>query len=185
MVAGTFVDGGVSTANNPSLLALRFATLSGYGVSWPMGPDKLLLISVGTGTRNPTIVPSDITAYAALQALLAIMDDCNVEVETMMQWLGRTNTGRVIDREVRALESDDVAGGKLLTYQRYNVELSEDGLNRDLELELAAPEIDAVQELDAPENIALLERIGTKLGQRVADSHFPRSFDLAVEGEAP
>lgn len=36
-LSGTFVDGGVSTANNPALLALRFATLKGYGVCWPKG----------------------------------------------------------------------------------------------------------------------------------------------------
>jgi hypothetical protein len=181
-VTGTFVDGGVSTANNPSLLALRYATLRGYGVSWPVGDDNLLLVSVGTGTRNVNVVPSNIPGYAAVQALLGLMDDCNSEVETIMQWFGRSSTSRVIDREIQSLQNDDIGGHKLLTYQRYNVELSEAGLNRGLELGLDGLEIDAVQEMDAPENVELLDRIGERLGQQVADAHFPGVFDRAVEG---
>jgi predicted acylesterase/phospholipase RssA len=183
-VKGTFVDGGVSVANNPSLLALRFASLRGYGLSWPLGPDQVLLISVGTGTRNPSVVPSQIAGYAAVQSLLGLMDDCNSEVETMMQWLGRTHTGRVIDREIKRLEGDDLMGSKLFTYERYNVELSEEGLMRGLELELTASELDAVQEMDAPENVELLDRIGACLGRSVAGEHFPQRFDLERQGGA-
>lgn len=181
MVTGTFVDGGVSTANNPSLLAFRFATLGGYRLSWPTGPDNLLLVSVGTGTRNPSVVPSSIAGYAAIQALLGLMDDCNAEIETMMQWMGRTDTARTIDREIQTLHEDGMAGKKLLAYQRYNLELSEAGL-KGLGLDFTAPEIDAVQEMDAPENVELLDRIGSALGKRVVEKHFPGGFDLTAEG---
>lgn len=177
-VTGTFVDGGVSTANNPSLLALRFATLTGYGVSWKTGVDDLLLISVGTGARNPEVVPSNIVAASAIQALVALMDDCNAEIETMLQWMSRSNTARDIDREILSLEGDRIGGQKLLTYQRYNAELSDRGLNQGLELGLDAREIEAVQEMDAPENVDLLLKIGRKIGERVVDAHFPAAFDL-------
>jgi hypothetical protein len=177
-ISGTFVDGGVSTANNPALLAFRFATLKGYRVSWQVGQEQLLLVSVGTGSPNPDVVPSTIAAKAALEALLALMDDCNSEIETMLQWLGKTDTGRKIDSEVGALADDQLGPQKLLTYQRYNVELSPSGLNEGLAVGLSASEIQSVQEMDAPENVPILQKIGQKLGERVLDHHLPSAFDL-------
>lgn len=183
---GVFVDGGVSTANNPSLTALRFVTLSGYRVGWKTGADQLLLVSVGTGLRNPRVTPSAVTGVAAIQSLLSIMDDCNAEVETMLQWMGRTDTARTIDREVGSLDQDAFPGERLLTYQRYNVELSEAGLNGDLELGLDGAEIDAIQEMDAPENLEVLERVGTVLARKKLKAfHFPAAFDLPRQGGTP
>ena len=46
---GQFVDGGVSPHNNPSLLLLMMAGINAYRLSWAMGDDNLLMISVGTG----------------------------------------------------------------------------------------------------------------------------------------
>jgi uncharacterized protein len=181
-VVGTFVDGGVCTANNPALLALRFATLKGYRVEWPTGEDKLLLISAGTGTSNPNAVPSAIAGKAAIDALVALMSDCNAEVETMMQWLGRSNTGHAIDQEIGSLDQDDLGGHKVLTYQRYNVELSKRGVVEGLEVALSNEELGAVQEMDAPDNIAALEKIGAGLAATVNPAHFPASFDLSNGG---
>jgi uncharacterized protein len=181
-VVGTFVDGGVCTANNPALLALRFATLKGYRVEWPTGENELLLISVGTGASNPNAVPSAIPGKAAIEALVALMGDCNAEVETMMQWLGRSNTAHLIDREIGSLDQDDLGGHKVLTYQRYNVELSQRGVIQGLKVDLSNEELEAVQEMDAPDNIPALEKIGASLGATVSDSHFPASFDLSNGG---
>jgi hypothetical protein len=47
---GDFIDGGVSPHNNPALQALMYSTLEGYNVNWEKGPNKLLLVSMGTGT---------------------------------------------------------------------------------------------------------------------------------------
>lgn len=178
-VNGTFVDGGVSTANNPSLVALRFATLGGYRVNWETGVDKLLLISVGTGAQNPNRVVSSIAGVAALNALVGLMDDCNSEVETMMQWLGSTNTGRAIDREIGDLSADRFTSGKLLTYQRYNVELSRAKL-LELGVDLTGDQMTDVQEMDAPENVPVLAKIGSQLGKAAIDAHFPAAFDLGA-----
>ena len=54
-VDGTFVDGGVSPFNNPSLQAVMYAALAGHGVNWTTGADRLLLVSVGTGTSSPAL----------------------------------------------------------------------------------------------------------------------------------
>ena len=44
-----FVDGGVTTYNNPAFLAFQMATAAPYAVNWATGVDKLLVVSVGTG----------------------------------------------------------------------------------------------------------------------------------------
>lgn len=178
-VSGNFIDGGVSTANNPSFLTLRFATLAGYKVEWQVGVDNLFIVSVGTGLRPPGIAASRLAAHGAVNALLGVLEDCNVEVETVMQWLGKTDTGRVLDRDIQALEGDKLGMTKLFTYQRYNVELSKSALNQGLALGLDSALIEALQEMDAPENIPLLRRIGDALGKRIDPEHFPAAFDVA------
>src|SRR5262249_12936675 len=46
---GLFIDGGVTPYNNPSLALLMLATLDPYELRWPLGADKLTLVSIGTG----------------------------------------------------------------------------------------------------------------------------------------
>ena len=45
-----FFDGGVTPHNNPGWLLCRMATEEAYNLNWETGEDKLLLISVGTGS---------------------------------------------------------------------------------------------------------------------------------------
>jgi hypothetical protein len=50
----------------------RGATLDGYCVGWPMGASRILLVSLGTGLRNPAVTPSSITVSHAVKSLLAL-----------------------------------------------------------------------------------------------------------------
>ena len=45
-----FVDGGITTYNNPAFQAFLMATLEPYKLDWPAGENKLLVVSIGTGT---------------------------------------------------------------------------------------------------------------------------------------
>ena len=45
-----FVDGGVTMYNNPAFQLFLMATVEPYSVCWPTGEDKMLLVSIGTGT---------------------------------------------------------------------------------------------------------------------------------------
>ena len=45
-----FVDGGVTMYNNPAFQLFLMATLAPYGSCWAAGEDKMLLVSIGTGT---------------------------------------------------------------------------------------------------------------------------------------
>ena len=61
-----------------------YATLSGYGIGWPTGAGKLLLASVGTGSRDLKVAPANLAAGNALKSLLSLMDDCAEFVELLL-----------------------------------------------------------------------------------------------------
>jgi len=179
-VAGQFVDGGVSPFNNPALQALLYVTLDGYRVGWPLGVDKLLLVSVGTGSRDPKVTPTSITASHAVKSLVALMDDCAALVETLLQWMSKSPTARSIDSEIGDLRNDLIAQAPLLSYLRYNIELEPNTLD-DLGLNLSAAEVAPLSEMDDPANMARLKQIGELVGEKkVHGEHFPAAFDITA-----
>lgn len=178
-VVGNFVDGGVSPFNNPALQALMYATLEGYRIGWPTGADRLLLVSVGTGSTDPHIRKNTLAAGHAVTALLSVMRDCAMLQETMLQWMSASATARPIDRELGDLGKDVLGGTPLLRYLRYDVDLGPENI-RNLDRTLAGTDtIGSLSEMDAPENMEVLHRLGMLAGQRdVAAAHFDPLFDL-------
>jgi hypothetical protein len=176
---GEFVDGGVSPFNNPSMLALMYATLDGYRVGWRTGADKLLLVSVGTGAADRRVKRAHLTAEHAIKAVIALMDDCADLQEMQLQWMSSSRTARVIDRESGNLQHDLLAGAPLLSYLRYNVELAADAVQA-LDPKLKdAERIEALTAMDAPENMETLHALGRLAGERdVVASDFAGIFDL-------
>jgi patatin-like phospholipase len=178
-IAGEFVDGGVSPFNNPALQALMYATLRGCGIGWPTGADNLLLISVGTGSRDPKNAPASVAAGNALKSLLSVMDDCAELVELLLQWMSSSRTARVIDRELGDLHDDLIAQVPLLTYQRYNVALTQESLTA-LGMRFADERVEGLSAMDDPENMMTLQEIGAKMAkQLVRPADFPANFDLS------
>jgi predicted acylesterase/phospholipase RssA len=178
-VEGDFVDGGVSTANNPALQALQVVTLEGFRLQWQTGADDLLLVSVGTGRRNLNRKVPWFAAGNALKALMSIMDDCNELVETMLQWMAATDTARKIDSEIGALINDQIAQQLLLTYQRYNVEFNSKWLRDIIKKDYTDERLKTLEKMDDPRNIDSLETIGELAAEQlIKDKHFPLSFDL-------
>src|SRR5206468_3062225 len=45
-----FVDGGVTMYNNPAFQLFLMATVEPYNLRWQTGRDKMLVVSIGTGT---------------------------------------------------------------------------------------------------------------------------------------
>ena len=93
---GLFVDGGVSAYNNPSLLLLMIAGIKGCGFKWPLGRDKLMMISIGAGWSRPAIplakslrMPA---AELAVKTLHSVIWDAHVKTLTMMQALRAAKT---------------------------------------------------------------------------------------------
>ncbi len=46
-----------------------YATFDGYRIGWPMGAEKLLVVSVGTGSRDPKMAPANLAMENALKVL--------------------------------------------------------------------------------------------------------------------
>ena len=176
---GEFVDGGVSPHNNPALLALQLATIRGFGAGWPLDSDKLLLVSVGTGSANPGTSRSWFAGAHAVKSLLSLMDDCAESVETILQWLSNSPTARRIDAAMDDLASDLLAERPLLQYLRYNVQFEGGWLREHLGRTVSDRDIRNLKAMDRPENMALLFALGVQAAKRqVEDHHFPPGFDL-------
>jgi predicted acylesterase/phospholipase RssA len=181
-VVGEFVDGGVSTANNPALQLVLMATVRGYSFNWAMGPEELLVVSLGTGRGNPEVGVSaglGATSLAhAMRSLASIMDDCSELVETTMQWLSQSPTAREIDREMGTVQPA-LGGAPRLSYLRYNVTFDAAWFREHLGLDWSAGKIAALAAMDKPANMPDLDAVGRLAGEKlVKDGHFPAVFDL-------
>jgi hypothetical protein len=177
-VEGEFVDGGVSPFNNPALLALMFATLDGYRVGWPLGAKKLLLASLGTGSRDPSMAPAWLAGQNALKAVMGLMDDSATLMETLLQWMSTSPTARIIDRELGDLRNDSLGPAPLLTYLRYNVTLDGVGVAA-LKPGIPPGTVESLSAMDDPDNMPLLRELGQLAArQRVRAADFPAVFDL-------
>ncbi len=175
-VKGDFVDGGVSPGNNPALQALMTATMAGYNLNWPVGDERLLVVSVGTGKANAEVGHANIiegtAAIHAVLSLKALMEDCADQVEAVMQWLSRSPTARTIDREL-GTASPPLGGQALCSYLRYNVLLQPDWVAQNLGETLSAKALKSLEAMDEPDNIPELDRIGRLAGQKLVKAeHF-------------
>lgn len=176
---GEFVDGGVSPHNNPALLALQLVTVKGFGAGWDLDPDKLLLVSVGTGSAQPGVSQSWLPGMHAIKALLSLTDDCAESVETILQWLSSSPTSRHIDAAMNDLSQDLLAERPLLQYLRYNVELDKGWLNKHLNRQFDDRQVRKLKDMDRPKNMPLLHELGVEAASRqIKECHFPPGFDL-------
>jgi uncharacterized protein len=173
-----FVDGGVTTYNNPAFLLFLMATIGAYRLSWPVGPEKMLLVSIGTGTNpnvNANLAATDMNLlYNAGTIPSALMYAALNEQDMLCRIFGRCQAGTQLDREVGSLvlsadEEGVAAFPKLFTYMRYNAELSADGL-KDLGLSDIVP--DSVQKLDSIAHMDDLRRVGEAVARQVQREHF-------------
>jgi predicted acylesterase/phospholipase RssA len=181
-VTGEFVDGGISTANNPSLAMVLMATIQGYHFNWEMGADQLLVVSLGTGRQSANVGVSEglaaVSLAHAMRALASLMDDCGDLVETIMQWLSHSPTARDIDREMGKAEPA-LGGAARLSYLRYNVVFEADWFRANLGLDWPEADVAALAAMDEPENMDKLDAVGQAAGAKlVEDKHFPAAFDL-------
>ncbi len=184
-VQGQFVDGGVSPFNNPALQALMYATLDGYRLNWETGPEDLFLVSLGTGMADPTVEEAWIAAHHGVNALNALMHDCASLQETMLQWMSNSDTARKIDSELEKLQNDSICRQPLLTYQRYDVELTQKAVQALDPGIVSLEKIRSLKEMDIPENMKTLHRLGElAANQDMKDKHFPDPFDLQ-QGDVP
>ena len=170
-----FVDGGVTTYNNPAFLLYLMATLEPYQLQWPTGKERMLLVSVGTGgspQANTDLQPSEMNLlYNAGSVPSALMYAALNEQDMLCRVFGECRFGDPLDRELGDLRGIAAPGGeKHFTYLRYNAELSREGLDA---LGLPGVKPERVQKLDSIESIPDLRLVGETLARRtVRPEHF-------------
>lgn len=166
-----FVDGGVTTYNNPAWLAFQMATTTPYGLNWPTGTDQMLLVSVGTGNAATELLHLDPDAmhklHAATNVPSALMNAATAGWDMACRTVGACRFGRAIDREFGAMTvtygHSNFNGPKLFSYVRYDPELTRAGL-ADLGIGDIAPK--DIQMLDSLDHMDQLQRVGEAYANR-------------------
>jgi hypothetical protein len=175
-----FTDGGMTSYNNPAFLLFLMATLAPYNLRWPIGEDRLLLVSIGTGT-NPR--PHTGRAHNIFTGILSVLMDPRfaalVQQDFLCRVFGKCLVGDPIDGEVGDL-MDPTASPfpKHFTYVRYNAELSRSGLDA-----LQLPDVEPLQvsKLDSVAHIDDLCRVGRAVAEHAVRIEHFRGF-LGVTG---
>jgi patatin-like phospholipase/acyl hydrolase len=171
-----FVDGGVTMYNNPAFQLFLMATVKPYKLEWPTGEEKMLLVSVGTGTAadaNKNLTPEQMNIiYNASSLPSAFMFAASNEQDFLCRVFGKCLNGGLLDREVWDMKGDNGQGPaspKLFTYMRYNADLSREGLDA-----LGLPHIQPsnVQQMDSVTYIPELQEVGREVAKEVNIDHF-------------
>ncbi|MGA7054308.1 MAG: patatin-like phospholipase family protein [Mycobacterium sp.] len=178
-----FVDGGVTMYNNPAFQLFLMSTLGAYGLGWPTGEDKMLVVSVGTGAAakvDDSLRPDEMNLLYNVKSIpAALMSAALNEQDVLCRVFGRCRHGAMVDRELGDLIDREPGAGqrqlglpgeRKFTYVRYNADLSATGL-----AELGLPDIrpDDVQQMDSVDHIDELQKIGQRVAERdVVSAHF-------------
>ena len=170
-----FVDGGITMYNNPAFQAFLMATVEPYKMVWLAGEDKMLIVSIGTGTSpeaNSELNPEQMNLlYNAGSIPSALMAAALNEQDLLCRVFGKCLAGDALDREVGDMigVGGPKGSNKLFTYARYNAQLTIEGLKV---LGLAHIKPEDVQMLDSVEHIKELEEVGQAVAKGVKAEHF-------------
>ncbi len=194
---GAFVDGGVSAFNNPAIQLYLMATLKAYRIQWPTGPDKLMIVSVGTGTSEIKFTPDEVRKLGAKSALFwgstvpdMFIRDCSEFNELLLQTLSDSPTARDIDGEVGTLDGDHLADGPRMHYLRYNTTVSQADIDhaktltqQDSKKYPPVKSVSKMMKMDAGDHVFHLAEIGRRVAKSTLteanfEAHFPRGFDV-------
>ncbi len=168
------VDGGVTTYNNPAFLLFLMATAEPYRLCWPAGVDKMLLVSIGTGTSpkaNQDLAPGDMNlVYNATSIPSALMFAALNEQDFLCRVFGDCRHGDTLDREVGTLiGATGPVDPKLFTYVRYNAELTREWLDENGLGHITPRD---VQRLDSTAHMDELREVGERVAAHVSAAHF-------------
>lgn len=183
-----FVDGGLTMYNNPAFQMFLMATVDRFWPNvpagkgpWTKGEDRMLVVSVGTGTSpgaNERLDPAHMNLlFNASNIPSALMFAALNEQDFLCRVFGRCLAGDQLDTEV-----DDMIGSvgplkhgdKLFTYLRYNAELTDAGLAA---IGCGDIKAEAVRKLDSIAEVDALRRIGAEVGKRMVNRTHFTGFD--------
>jgi uncharacterized protein len=169
-IYGLFVDGGVTPHNNPSLALFQMVTLSPFGINWPTTPERLTVVSVGTGTHRPRLSYEalGITRYTKITyySLMSMINDSQMLVLALMQWMGECPAPWQINSEIGNLANDTPPGGKMFRFLRYDVRLEKDWLARELNYKVDDAQLARLRGMDDPRLVNQLYEIGSAAAEK-------------------
>jgi len=135
-----FVDGGVTTYNNPAFMAFQMATSQPYHINWNTGVDQLLIVSVGTGNApaaRPDLRPEELWLIDHAKTIpSALMNAATAGWDMVCRVLGECRFGGEVDREFGAMilkpqtpaDQSNWTGPKQFAYVRYDPLTNAEGL---------------------------------------------------------
>jgi hypothetical protein len=167
---GLFIDGGVTPHQNPALALFLMTRLKAYGLCWPTGPDRLLVVSIGTGSYRTQLTPAAARRFRAIGlafwALAGLIGDGANLVLALMQLLGECPAPWRINSEVGDLSEDGLPGEKQFRFLRYDVHLDGPWLAENVDMKLPPAEVVRVRRMDDTSSIPLAYEIGRRAAER-------------------
>lgn len=166
-----FVDGGVTTYNNPAYLAYQMATAAPYGINWQTGVDKMLVVSVGTGhapNARPDLAEGDLWLLDHAKNIpSALMNAAADGWDMSCRITGECRFGAEIDREFGSMQVRQSDWGKdprrHFSYIRYDPDVTAAGLRR---LGLSTVDPAAVRKMDSTDYIPDIQRVGAAYAKK-------------------
>ena len=183
---GLFVDGGVTPFNNPSYALLMQVALKPYGICWPLGADKLTIVSIGTGSYRTKVSFKELgwsrNVKLALNSLLSMMGDTQTLALAQMQWLGECPAPWPINSEIGSLADEMPCGQRWFRFMRYDVGLERPWFRDNLGLDLSEETVASYRNMDDPSIIQVIyEHAVEAAAKQVKPEHFFPQRTAAVQ----
>jgi hypothetical protein len=161
---GLFIDGGLTPHNNPALMLFLAVAIPAFGLGWPLGPQNLTIVSIGSGTYRTRLLRGQLhhtpAIGLALTSLVSLITDNQELTMLLMSWLGETPHRWRINSEVGDLGAVPPPLGPLFRFLRYDVLLEHKWLAETMGLDMSDADLTRLQIMDDPSAIPDLYRMG-------------------------
>jgi hypothetical protein len=151
-------------------MMLMVALLPAFGLNWKVGPENLLVVSVGTGSFRPTLNAGTAMRASAIslavRSLAAMISEGQQLVLTLMTYLGQSPVAWPINSEIGDLGPVIGPTGKLFRFLRYDFRLEHGWLKEHLGEDIAPERISELRKMDQPEGMPALYDLGRKAAAR-------------------
>ncbi len=177
---GLFVDGALTLHNNPALALTLNALIPAYGLQWSTGSEKLLVVSVGTGSFRTTVkakfAEQESAAMLAVRSLASMISESQDLVLTMMSFLGQSPVPWRINSEIGDLGVGPRGADPLFRFLRYDARLEIDWLRDELGRDFTPQAVDAMRQMDEVSSIDRLLDVGRETGAKLVQQNHWNGF---------